>query len=72
MIGYFCKTRLLMTTKVEIKFKDRPKALRFKKHLEKTHPSTRGNIKIECGAKMKNKSKFKFNQVSKAKRVTKI
>jgi len=61
-----------MTTEIEIKFKDRPKALRFKRHLEKTHPSTRGNIKIEGGIKLKSKSKFKFDPMAQARRVTKI
>ena len=34
---------------LEIKFKNRKKALRFKRHLLKTHPSTRGMIKVENG-----------------------
>ena len=61
-----------MVTELEINFKDRQKALRFKRHIEKTHPSVRGNIKIEGGCMLKSKSKFKFNPVAQAKRVTKL
>ncbi len=61
-----------MTTELEIKVKDRPRALRLKKHLEKTHPSLRGNVKIEGGCLLKSKSKFKFNPMAQARRVTKL
>lgn len=32
---------------IEVNFKSKKKALAFKKHLEKTHPSTRGKVKLE-------------------------
>ncbi len=61
-----------MTTEIEINFKDRPKALRFKRHLEKTHPSTRGNIKIQGMCKPKKQNKFKFNPMQQAEMVTQL
>ena len=61
-----------MTTELEIKVKNRARALRLKKHFEKTHPSLRGNVKIEGGCPLKSKSKFKFNPVAQARRVTQL
>ena len=63
-----------MRTDLEIKFKDRTKALRFKRHIEKTHPSTRGKIEVEpCLRKKRMKrgrGEFKFNPLAQARRVT--
>jgi len=61
-----------MTSELEIKVRDRAKALRLKRHLEKTHPSLRGNVKIEGGCRLKSISKFKFNPMAQARRVTKL
>ncbi len=61
-----------MTSELEINFKNRQKALRFKRHIEKTHPSTRGNIKVEGGCRLKSTSKFKFNPMKQAIRVTQL
>ena len=61
-----------MTTEVEVKFKDRNKAVKFKRHLEKTHPSTRGNISIEDNCMPKIQKNFKFNPMLQAKGVTKL
>ena len=61
-----------MGTELEIKLKDRAKAMRLKRHLEKTHPSLRGRVMVEgmCPKPMKNN--FKFNPMTQAKRVTKL
>ena len=40
--------------------------------LGKTHPSLRGNIKIEGGCPLKSTSKFKFNPMKQAIRVTQL
>ena len=61
-----------MTTELEIKVRDRARALRLKRHFEKTHPSLRGNVKIEGGCPLKSTSSFKFNPMEQAKRVTKL
>ena len=61
-----------MTTEIEIKVKDRAKALRLKRHFEKTHPSLRGNVKIEGGCRLKSTSKFKFDPMAQARRVTQL
>lgn len=37
---------------LKIKIKDYSKAVRFKKHLEEEHPSTRGKIQINRGGKI--------------------
>ncbi len=59
-------------TDIEIKVKDRTRALRLKKHFEKTHPSLRGNVKIEGGCKLKSVSKFKFDPIAQARKVTQL
>lgn len=59
-------------TDIEIKVRNRARALRLKKHFEKTHPSLRGNVKIEGGCRLKSVSKFKFNPLKQARRVTQL
>lgn len=59
-------------TDIEIKVRNRARALRLKRHFEKTHPSLRGNVKIEGGCPLKSKTKFKFNPMVQARRVTQL
>lgn len=61
-----------MITELEINFKDRPKALRFKRHIEKTHPSIKGNVEIKGDCLLKSKTTFKFNPMAQAIRVTQL
>lgn len=61
-----------MTTEIEIKVRNRARVLRLKKHFEETHPSLRGNVKIEGGCPFTSTSKFKFNPMAQAIRVTQL
>ena len=61
-----------MGTELEINLEDRTKAVRLKKHLEKTHPSLRGKVKMENSCMKDMQNNFKFNPLTQAKRVTKL
>ena len=61
-----------MHAELEIKFTDSKKAVKFKKHIEKTHPSTMGKINIKGPCIVKSNDRFKFDPMAQAKRVTKL